>query len=44
MQTSQSLKQAFSKQITGNVAWIARVTRSHYGHDIRLTEQPIKTR
>ena len=44
MQTCQSLIQAFSKQITGNVAWIARVTRSQYGHDSRLTEQPMKTR
>ena len=36
--------QAFSKQITGNVAWIVRVTRSQCRHDSRLTEQPIKTR
>ena len=38
------LIQAFSKQITGNVAWIVRVTRSQCRHDSRLTEQPIKTR
>ena len=36
--------QAFSKQITGNVAWIVRVTRSQCRHDSRFTEQPIKTR
>ena len=36
--------QAFSKHITGNVAWIVRVTRSQCRHDSRLTEQPIKTR
>ena len=34
--------QAFSKQITGNVNWIVRVTRSQCRHDSRLTEQPIK--
>ena len=36
------MKQAFSKQITGNVNWIVRVTRSQCRHDGRLTEQPIK--
>ena len=44
MQTSLSLKYVHSKQITGNVAWIVRVTRSQCRHDSRLTEQPIKTR
>ena len=44
MQTSLSLKYVYSKRITGNVAWIVRVTRSQYRHDSRLTEQPIKTR
>ena len=43
MQTSLSLKYVYSKQITGNVAWIVRVTRSQCRHDSRLTEQPIKT-
>ena len=38
------LIKAFSKQITGNVAWIVRVTRSQCRHDSGLTEQPIKTR
>ena len=42
MQTSLSLKYVYSKQITGNVAWIVRVTRSQCRHDSRLTEQPIK--
>ena len=44
MQTSLSLKYVYRKQITGNVAWIVRVTRSQCRHDSRLTEQPIKTR
>ena len=44
MQTSLSFKYLYSKQITGNVAWIVRVTRSQCRHDSRLTEQPIKTR
>ena len=44
MQTSLSLKYVYSKQITGNVAWIVRVTGSQCKHDSRLTEQPIKTR
>ena len=44
MQTSLSLKYVYSKQITGNVAWIVRVTRSQCRHDSRLTEQQIKTR
>ena len=44
MQTSLSLKYVNCKQITGNVAWIVRVTRSQCRHDSRLTEQPIKTR
>ena len=34
--------QAFSKQITGNVAWLVSVTRSQCRHDSGLTEQPIK--
>ena len=37
------MKQAFSKQITGNVNRIVRVYRSQCRHDSRLTEQPIKT-
>ena len=44
MQTSLSLKYVYSKQITGNVAWIVRVTKSQCRHDSRLTELPIKTR
>ena len=42
MQTSLSLKYVYSKKITGNVAWIVRVTRSQCRHDSRLTEQPLK--
>ena len=35
--------QAFGIQITGNVAWIVRGTRSQCRHDSGVTEQPIKT-
>ena len=44
MQTRQSLKEVFSKQITGSVNWIIRVLHIQRLQIVDNTEQPIKAR